>query len=187
MVGKLFFSLQYWLTNPPWDTGITPPEVYEYLENNPPGSALDLGCGTGTNALTIASYGWRVTGVDFVPRAIRIAQRKSRRLKMDRQASFLVGDVLKPGFVDGKFELILDIGCFHSFQGERVKSYVENISGLLKDGGSLLIYVHLNENPSAGHGATESDLNLLMDYFTLINRQDGEESERPSAWLEFKK
>ena len=79
MVGKIFFTLQYWLKNPPWDTGVTPPELYAYLESNPPGKALDLGCGTGTNVITMAEYGWDVTGVDYIPRAIRIAERKARR------------------------------------------------------------------------------------------------------------
>jgi methylase of polypeptide subunit release factors len=61
---KLFFNLWYF-RDPPWDTGISPPELIDFINSNPPGKALDIGCGTGTNAIRLAKEGWRVTGVDF--------------------------------------------------------------------------------------------------------------------------
>ncbi|TFG49883.1 MAG: class I SAM-dependent methyltransferase, partial [Anaerolineales bacterium] len=97
MPGKLFFMLRYLLNDPPWDTGITPPEVYQFLEENSPGRALDLGCGTGTNVITLAEHGWQVTGIDYVPKAIRIARQKARRKGYQSEVKFLVGDVLAPG------------------------------------------------------------------------------------------
>jgi len=61
---------------PPWDTGISPPELLEFIRTHNPGRAIDLGCGTGTNVITLVNAGWDVTGVDFAPRAIKIARRK---------------------------------------------------------------------------------------------------------------
>ena len=187
MSRKFFFSLQYWLKNPPWDTGITPPEVYAFLENNPPGRALDLGCGTGTNALTIAEHGWQVTGIDFAPRAIRTARRKISQAGFADRVNFLVGDVLASNKIEGEYELILDVGCFHGFSGIDVKRYQEIVSSCLAPGGSLLLYVHLNENPGPGHGTKESDLSILESNFSLVSRQDGDEFSRPSAWLRYQK
>jgi len=187
MVGKLFFTIQYWLNNLPWDTGITPPEVYEFLENHSPGNALDLGCGTGTNALALASNDWQTTGVDYIPKAIRAARRKAKRLGLGDNVNFQVADALTYQPQEGSFDLILDIGCFHSFRGEDVERYFRNISRLLATGGSLLLYVHLNLTPGPGHGASESDLVELEKYLTLAKRQDGQESSRPSAWLEYVK
>lgn len=187
MVGKVFFTLQYWLKNPPWDTGVTPPELYAYLESNPPGKALDLGCGTGTNVITMAEYGWDVTGVDYIPRAIRIAERKARRAGLEDKTHFLSGNVLSPGFVSGEYDLVLDIGCFHSFRGQEIRLYGDNISRLLTQGGSFLLYVHLNEHPGSGHGATDAGLKTLEEYLTLKNRVHGLESSRPSAWLQYQK
>lgn len=187
MARKAFFALQYWLKDPPWDTGITPPEVYRFLEKNPPGRALDLGCGTGTNVITLAEGGWRATGVDFVPRAIRIARRKARRKGVEGRTDFQIGDVLQPGLVEGVFDLVLDIGCVHSFSGQDVVRYAKNVKEWLVPGGSMLLYVHLNLGPGPGHGIQESDLATLANVLDLVWRKDGEESSRPSAWMEFVK
>ena len=71
------FQWRYWRRQTPWDTQITPPEVMEFIARTPPGKALDLGCGTGTNAITLARHGWQVTGVDFASKAISAARRKA--------------------------------------------------------------------------------------------------------------
>ena len=73
MIRNLLFELRYLLGDTPWDTEISPPELINFLETHPPGRALDLGCGTGTNALTISSYGWEVIAVDASHLAIRRA------------------------------------------------------------------------------------------------------------------
>jgi len=187
MARKSFFTFLYWFRKTPWDTGITPPEVLRFLENNPPGRALDLGCGTGTNVITMAEHGWQATGTDFVPRAIRVAQRKARRQDLAGQADFFVGDVLSPDSFQGAYDLILDIGCFHSFSGPDVETYGENARAHLVPGGSLLVYAHLDQGLDSSHGATEASLETLGEFLTLRWRENGEESARPSAWLEFVK
>src|SRR5437868_10639165 len=64
----------------PWDSGIPPPELIEVIEGArhlPTGRALDLGCGTGTTTIYMATNGWQAIGVDFVPAAIRAARAKA--------------------------------------------------------------------------------------------------------------
>ena len=73
------FEWRYFRGQTPWDTNITPPEVMEFLANTTPGAALDLGCGTGTNAITLTRYGWQVTAIDFSYKAIRTARRKAAK------------------------------------------------------------------------------------------------------------
>ncbi len=188
MARKIFFVFKYLLKNPPWDTGVTPLEVYQFLEENSPGIALDLGCGTGTNALTIAEYGWKVTGIDFVPQAIRSARRKARQAGLVDRAKFRVGDVLDLSFLEGKQDLVLDIGCFHNFSGIDVERYVRNVLNHLSPGGSLLLYAHKKRDPESSHGVSEEDINMLGKFLTLINRQDGVDGiSRPSAWFQFRK
>ncbi len=187
MVRKTFFTFQYLLNNPRWDTGTTHPEVYQFLEENSPGVALDLGCGTGTNALTIADYGWKVTGIDYVPKAIRIARRKARQTGLADRVKFQIGDVLDLNSVEGLHDLVLDIGCFHSFSGIDTDRYARNVLNHLSPGGSLLLYAHMKKNPGPSHGVSEEDISVLGKFLTLIQRQDGDEgASRPSAWFQFR-
>ena len=60
---RWLFNLWYF-QRPPWDSGISPPELMEFIRSSQPGRALDLGCGTGTNIITLAKNGWQVTGVE---------------------------------------------------------------------------------------------------------------------------
>src|SRR5438034_11225343 len=62
----------------PWDSGITPPEIVSLVEGGriPPGRALDMGCGTGTNVIYLSRHGFEATGVDISGRAIARARRK---------------------------------------------------------------------------------------------------------------
>jgi len=64
---------------PPWDTGVTPPELVALVEEHdgPPGRVLELGCGTGTNAVYLARHGWDVTAVDLIDRAVEQAREKA--------------------------------------------------------------------------------------------------------------
>ena len=110
MLQRLLYRLRY-LSRPPWDTGIPAPELLRALAELPPGRALDLGCGTGTNVRCLAEHGWQATGIDFVPRAIRQARRKLGGLS----ATLLVADVtcLAELPLPGPYDLALDMGCFH--------------------------------------------------------------------------
>jgi methylase of polypeptide subunit release factors len=80
MLRKLWFNLAYYQKHV-WDTGITPQEVMSFIASHVPGKALDIGCGTGTNVIALAKSGWQVTGVDFAPRAIRIAKKRRNILE----------------------------------------------------------------------------------------------------------
>ncbi|MGZ9226908.1 MAG: class I SAM-dependent methyltransferase, partial [Anaerolineales bacterium] len=103
----------YWyFRQPPWDTGVSPPELLEFMEKYGPGRALDIGCGTGTNIVTLVNAGWKVTGVDFAPRAIKLARQKLK--KADIQAELLVRDATKLERISGPFDLAFDLGCFHT-------------------------------------------------------------------------
>ena len=185
LLKQLFFSIRY-LGKPPWDTGISPPELMEYIKNNQPGYAFDLGCGTGTNAITLAENGWKTTGVDFSMRAVRKAQQKSERAGITIR--FYKDDVsrLKPFKI--KFDLLLDIGCFHSLSKTEKERYIGNLPGLLKNGGDYLLYGWYTENTESGTGINDRDLKAFSSLMTQINRKDTtEKGKYPSVWLLYKK
>ena len=101
LIPSVSFRLMYRLGFTPWDSGVPPPELIEVIEGArrlPAGRALDIGCGTGTTTVYMASKGWQVTGVDFVPRAIRAAGAKAAAARLP--VAFLVGDVTRPRVPD---------------------------------------------------------------------------------------
>lgn len=162
MIQRLTFEISYLLSNSPWDTGISPKELLHFLETNPPGRALDLGCGTGTNAISIAQYGWEVVGVDLSSLAIWRARRKS--LKAGTDITFCRGDVTKLDHLTGPFDLVLDIGCFHAIPVERRKAYEENLRRLLKPRGAFLLYTWMNIDETIRPSApSEAEIRGLFD------------------------
>lgn len=180
---RLTFNLWY-LRRPPWDSGIVPPEVEEFIREHPPGKALDLGCGTGTSSLALAQAGWTVTGVDFVRRAIRIARHKARLAGLT--IDFQIADVLHLHLVPDSFGLILDIGCFHGLSPSGKAAYLQQLDRLLAPGGTWLLYGFFKIDESPGPGLTSADLERLP--LKLTKRQDGVERKvRPSAWFWFQK
>jgi cyclopropane fatty-acyl-phospholipid synthase-like methyltransferase len=186
LINRLFFSLWY-LRRPPWDTGVSPPELMDYIKSHPVGKALDLGCGTGTNVITLAKSGWQVVGVDFVRRAINLAKKNAKQY--DVQVDLRVEDVTRLESVCGKFDLVLDIGCFHSLPPSTRQSYILKIDQLLADGGTFLLYLFLAANTeNSATGATEADLHFITGKLHLLERQDGtERGLYPSAWLTLQK
>jgi SAM-dependent methyltransferase len=179
----LKFNLAY-LKHPPWDTQISPPELLAFIKEHPPGRALDLGCGTGTNVITLAKAGWEAMGIDFVPSAIAQARRKTVRAKVT--CTFRVGDVTRLTSDLYNQNLILDIGCFHGLAAPQRTAYLDGIRRALAPSGHWLVYVHVVVQPEEGHsGITEADVSDLNAMFHLVRREDGRyvARKRASAWL----
>ena len=181
---RLTFDLWY-LCAPPWDTGISPPELLEFMHTHAPGRAIDLGCGTGTNIITLARAGWQTEGMDFSPRAIRAARRKLERAGIDCLVS--VGDVTRMRGAAGPFDLALDIGCFHSVVSR--EAYVTNLKRILASGGHWLMYGFVRDEASPGAGGIgPDDLEMIeANGIQLLSRRDGtDHGNRPSAWFLFR-
>jgi SAM-dependent methyltransferase len=189
MIRRLFFELHYLFKKANWDSGISPPELIDFLINHPAGRALDLGCGTGTNAITIHQYGWDVVGVDFSSRAIRSARRKAKAI--DDGIQFIQGDVINLKGVEGTFDLILDIGCFHAILADSKNVYAENIRKYLRPDGIFLLYTWLHQEIEGN--TSLSPENKLLELFSgccnCINIVLGSDwvSHRLSAWFTFKR
>lgn len=145
-----------------------------------------MGCGTGTNAITMARYGWQVVGIDFVPKAIRKARSKARQA--GAVVDFVYGDVTRLDGIEGSFDLVLDIGCFHGLTDEGRSRYLVNLEKIMKPGSLLLLYVFFRDDEtSTKPGVVERDLQEIGQRLNLISRRDGSERGlRLSAWLEFR-
>lgn len=184
MFRRLSFAFMY-LFKPKWDTGIAVPELARAIANRAPGRALDIGCGTGTNALYLAQLGWQVCGVDFVPSALAQAKRK---LGAYPQVQLLIGDVTRlPELPLGeRFDLALDVGCFHSLTTDGQRRYVAGLRHWLKPGGLFMLYAFQPEATRGLWGMTREMVEACFaDGFRLTNYEQGQ--GRPSAWYYFER
>ena len=133
------YALSYRTGATPWDTGVTPPEVVELLADLSPGRALDLGCGTGTNVAYLARLGWEADGVDGSSRAIAMARATVGGLPGVR---LFTGDVTKLERLPllGRYDLVLDIGCFHSIGAHRRDAYARGVATRTRADSRLFVF-----------------------------------------------
>ena len=96
--------------------------------------ALDVGCGLGDNAAAIAAKGWRVTGFDLSPRAIRWA--KSRYSALD----FIATDVFAPpADWTGAFDLAHECYTLQALPDAPRTTAMRQIARFVRPGGMLLV------------------------------------------------
>lgn len=164
---RLMYNLMYRLGTPRWDTGVTPPEVVAVITGAqalPAGRALDLGCGTGTNVRFLAQHGWAVVGVDFSPVAIRQALQKVASIP---GATVVEGDVsrLSALGVQGPFDFVLDMGCFHGLADAQRTAYIEEVARVARPGALFLLWAIAEAGPSAIPGAPTMRETEVADRF----------------------
>lgn len=130
----------------PWDIGGPQPAVVRLSFT---GSVLDAGCGTGENALHIASQGLRVLGVDVAETALAIARQKAHERGLD--VEFAAADALHLERLNRTFDTVLDCGLFHSFfeQDERAQ-YAASVASVTKRDGTLYVLCFSDEGPDLG-------------------------------------
>jgi SAM-dependent methyltransferase len=122
------------------------------VEGMPPGRALDLACGTGRNAVWLAEFGWRVTGVDFS----EVALGKARRLARHRavEVEWVLADVREWSPPAEAFDLVLVLYLQLPVEERRV--VLARAAAALAPGGMLLVVGHDLSNLTEGWGGPRS-------------------------------
>jgi len=180
-LARFSYTVSY-LLRPPWDSGIPAPELVRAIADRPPGKAIDLGCGTGTNVRYLAEQGWQATGVDFIPRAIAKARRKTKGLPV----TLLVGDVsrLADFPLPDHYDLALDMGCYHSLTEAGRMGYHRGLKKWLKAGGLYMLYAWQPAPERPGRGIPREDvLAAFSEGFHASGYEQG--TGVPSAWYYF--
>ena len=135
-------------TVPPWDVGRPQPAFAELVRAGElsSGRVLDVGCGTGENALYLAGNAFSVTGVDLTSLAIAVARAKAaeRKLKVD----FQIGNALSLDFNDGIFNNVIDSGLFHTFPDNDRSSYAREVARVLASRGKYFMLCFSEKEPT---------------------------------------
>jgi SAM-dependent methyltransferase len=147
----------------PWDQDHVPAELAALVVGGSalqPGRAIDIGCGTGTQAVYLARRGWKVTGVDVVERAL--AQARSRAESAGVDVRWVCGDVTKlPDLGLGDdFGLLHDRGCFHDLSDQGRDAYVAGVTSLAAPAATLLLmtFVPGPRRVGVASGASEEEI-----------------------------
>jgi SAM-dependent methyltransferase len=142
----------------PWDTGRPQPAIVRLAaEGVFAGAVLDAGCGTGDNALHLASLGLHVLGVDVASTAISTAREKAAARGLD--AEFEVADAFHLDRLDRVFETVLDCGLFHTCDGDERREYVASLASVTSPGAHLFVLCFSDEGPETGpHPVSQEEL-----------------------------
>ena len=182
-------------TRTPWDIGRPQPAFVELVQAGElnKGRVLDVGCGTGENALYLAERGFSVAGVDLSTRAIDAAKTKAseRKLKVD----FKLANALSLDFENAYFDNAIDSGLFHTFNDNDRVVFAREITRVIKTSGRYFMLCFSDREPTNWGGprrvtreeieATFSPLfniNYIKDtYFATRIHNDGGRAYLTSA------
>jgi len=177
---------------PPWDTGQPDEHLVEVVRAGGivPGRALEVGCGTGTNAVWLAQQGFDVLGVDLSPLAIEKA--RARAAAAGRECRFEVLDFLSGEPPSGPFGLVFDRGCFHVFDEPEARArFASRVAALLEPGGSWLSVIGSTEGAPREVGPPRRSvrdiaaaLEPVLEIVTIRSAPFGVNGETaPRGWL----
>src|SRR3954454_20893013 len=147
----------------PWDIGRPQPAVVRLAEAGGfTGTVLDAGCGTGENALHLASLGLPVVGVDVAETALAVAREKAH----DRGTGveFAAADAFELARLGRRFETVLDCGLFHTFDGDERPGYVASLASVTEHGGTLYLLCFSDDGPDTGpHPISQEELRAAFN------------------------
>jgi SAM-dependent methyltransferase len=140
----------------PWDIGGPQPAIVRLASTGVfTGVVLDAGCGTGDNALHIASLGVTVLGFDVAETALAIARTRSQERGLD--ADFVVADALSLGSLGRTFETVVDCGLLHTFDADEQARYATSLASVTKAGATLHVLCFSDAGPDTGpHPVSEA-------------------------------
>lgn len=136
---KWFYELTYRHFTAPWEIG--PRDELVHLAESgklAPCRAIDLGCGTGANAIYLAQRGFDVTGVDFAAAGIEKATRAAQAAGVSIE--WVLDDLTNLRHVRGPFDLLVDYGVLDDIRPRWRELYARSILPLTHPGTRFLLW-----------------------------------------------
>ena len=133
--GEPNWDMMYRMGIPPWDTGRVAPELECVLKEGvlpQKGAALDIGCGSGANAIRLWEHGYDITAIDISPIALERAH--SRAEQKNALNRFVLDDVFRIGPTLGTFDVVYDGGFYHIIRQHKLDKYLDLLWRITKPG-----------------------------------------------------
>jgi len=186
-----FFEAVY-QAEAPWDIGRPQKEIVQLERAGEiAGSVLDVGCGTGENALYLAAQNHEVWGIDFTPLAIQKAEEKAAQRNL--HVTFLVLNVLELHTLGRTFDTVIDSGLFHTLSDEDRPIFVNNLAAVIHRGGTyfMLCFSELEPGSYGPRRITQAEIRdsfrdgWHINYIRPATMENRVGSEGVHAWLSF--
>lgn len=147
----------------PWDIGGPQPAVTRLAAKAGfTGPLLDVGFGTGDNALHVASLGVSVLGVELAETAVAIARAKAEERGI--AAQFVNGSAFELERLRRTFRTVLDCGLFHSLDDEERLRYVASLGHVTGPDGKVYVLCFSDEGADIGpHPVSRKELQEAFD------------------------
>lgn len=174
--------------SPPWETGEVASELVRVLDERliEPCSTIELGCGTGADAVHLAKQGFEVTGVDSSPLAIEQARHRARSAGVP--VRFVLDDVFDFAQTAGQFDLIYDAGFYHSIRGVDLSRFLDMLWRITRPGSLYLALIGNTEEEAEGGPPQVAEHEIrfeLTRLFDIVNLRPGrfESPNRQEGYL----
>ncbi len=143
-LNRRYFREAYRTGEHGWETQEPSPYALAFLNHVrmqvPGGTLLDLGCGEGRHCFAAQRLGFRVTGIDYEPLALRRA-RNLARVRHVTGIKFRKADVFSLPFPPRRFDVVLDYGCLHHQKKSDWAAYRKGVVRLIKPQGFYILSV----------------------------------------------
>ena len=141
------WDVHYQTGNPPWETGEPSAELSRVIAEQRIRTCrvIDLGCGSGINAVWLAQEGFDVTGVDFS--GLAIAKAHQRAAIAGVTVRFLQADVIDLPHDLGQFPFFFDRGCYHAVRRGDVNGYLRSVQRITAPGSIGLVLAGNAKDP----------------------------------------
>jgi SAM-dependent methyltransferase len=186
------FKQRYQSGDTPWDIGKPDFNLIQTVAAAPikPCKAIDIGCGTGDNAIWLSQQSFRVVGIDASEVAIENAKSKAGEAKVN--CDFKVSDFMTDRIEGPPFGFAFDRGCFHTLGSDQERRrFAEIVHGHLGTDGLWLSLIGNADERRDGPGPpqrTAGDVvNALEPYFEILSLVSGSFGsngpQAPRAWV----
>ena len=186
------FTQRYKDGDIPWDLGHADYNLSEMVVNWPivPCKTLELGCGTGDNAIWMAEHKFEVTAFDLIKAAVDMAKAKAIEAKV--VVDFYVADILKDTIPTGPFDFVFDRGVFHTVDDKKDRAlFAKNVAKHMSNGALWLSLIGSSDQFREGDGPPKRSarevVNAVEPYFEVlmlkVSRFDSKDENPAKIWV----